>query len=81
MPLRAQYLSDDEIKWIIILSPILPEHLLRDLSHFNRIIYIQGSPLLPEDLFRANIIAAEKAVILSGEDSKMRDVIIILSLP
>ena len=71
LPLRAQYLSDDEIKWIIILSPILPEHLLRDLSHFNRIIYIQGSPLLPEDLFRANIIAAEKAVILSGEDSKM----------
>jgi len=71
LPLRAQYLSDDELKWIIISSPILPEHLLKDLSHFNRIIYIQGSPLLPEDLFRANIIAAEKSVILSGKDSKM----------
>ena len=71
LPLRAQYLNDDELKWIIILSPFLPDNLLKDLSHFNRIIYIQGSPLLPEDLFRANICAAEKAVILSGEDSKM----------
>ena len=71
LPLRAQYLKEEELKWIIILSPFIPNNLLKDLSHFNRIIYIQGSPLLPEDLFRANIISAEKAVILSGEDSKI----------
>ena len=71
LPLRAKYLQEEEIKWIIILSPSLPNNLLKDLTHFIRIIYIQGSPLLPEDLFRANITNAEKAVILSGGDSKI----------
>ena len=71
LPLRAKYLQEEEIKWIIILSPSLPNNLLKDLTHFSRIIYIQGSPLLPEDLFRANITNAEKAVILSGGDSKI----------
>ena len=71
LPLRAKYLKEEDLKWIIILSPSLPNNLLKDLAHFNKIIYIQGSPLLPEDLFRANIINAEKAVILSGGDSKI----------
>ena len=71
LPLRAKYLPEDDLKWIIILSPSLPSNLLKDLTCFNRIIYIRGSPLLPEDLFRANITNAEKAVILSGGESKM----------
>ena len=71
LPLRAKYLQEEELKWIIILSPSLPSNLLKDLIRFNRIIYIQGSPLLPEDLFRANVINAEKAVILSGGESKV----------
>jgi len=71
LPLRAKYLQEEELKWIIILSPSLPANLLRDLTRFSRIIYIQGSPLSPEDLFRANIINAEKAVILSGDETKV----------
>ena len=71
LPLRARYLEKNDLKWVIILSPSLPSNLLKDLTRFDRIIYIQGSPLLPEDLFRANIMNAEKAVILSGGDSKM----------
>ena len=64
-------MEKNDLKWVIILSPSLPSNLLKDLTRFDRIIYIQGSPLLPEDLFRANIMNAEKAVILSGGDSKM----------
>ena len=75
LPLRAKYLQEEELKWIIILSPSLPSNLLKDLTRFKRIIYIQGSPLLPEDLFRANISNAEKAVILSGGESKMNSMI------
>ena len=71
LPLRAKYLPEDDLKWVIILSPSMPTNLLKDLTGFNRIIYIQGSPLLPEDLFRANVANAEKAVILSGGDSKV----------
>ena len=64
-------MPEDDLKWVIILSPSMPTNLLKDLTGFNRIIYIQGSPLLPEDLFRANVANAEKAVILSGGDSKV----------
>ena len=71
LPLRAKYLQEEELKWVIILSPSMPPNLLKDLTRFDKIIYIQGSPLLPEDLFRANINNAEKAVILSGGDSKI----------
>jgi hypothetical protein len=71
LPLRAKYLQEEELKWIIVLSPSLPTNLLRDFTRFDKIIYIQGSPLSPEDLFRANIINAEKAVILSGDESKV----------
>ena len=71
LPLRARYIEEEDLKWIIILSPIIPEDLLQDLVLFNRIIYIRGSPSSTNDLFRANVIKAEKAVILSNGDSKI----------
>lgn len=71
LPLRAKYLQEDALKWIVILAPNLPQHLFDTFTKFNRIIFIQGSPLLPENLFRANILNADKAVILSSGESKM----------
>ena len=70
LPLRAKYLQEDALKWIVILAPSLPQHLFEAFTKFNRIIFIQGSPLLPENLFRANILNADKAVILSSGQSK-----------
>ena len=80
LPLRAKYLQEDALKWIIILAPSLPSSLLEAFTRFNRIIYIQGSPLLPEDLFRANIINADKAVILSSGDSKINNTFDLMNL-
>jgi len=70
LPLRAKYLQEDALKWIVILAPSLPQHLFEAFTKFSRIIFIQGSPLLPENLFRANILNADKAVILSSGQSK-----------
>ncbi len=70
LPLRAKYLQEDSLKWIVILAPNLPQNLFEAFTKFNRIIFIQGSPLLPENLFRANILNADKAVILSSGQSR-----------
>ncbi|MCQ2815745.1 MAG: calcium-activated potassium channel [archaeon] len=71
LPLRAKYLKEDSLKWVVILAPNLPQSLFEAFTKFNRIIFIQGSPLLPENLLRANILNADKAVILSSGESKV----------
>ena len=76
LPLRAKYLQEEALKWIVILAPSLPQSLFEAFSRFNRIIFIQGSPLLPENLFRANVVNADKAVILSSGESKINNKIL-----
>ena len=76
LPLRAKYLQEDALKWIVILAPYLPQSLFEAFSKFNRIIFIQGSPLLPENLFRANVMNADKAVILSSGESNVNNKIL-----
>ena len=73
LPLRANYLPEKSLKWIVILSPSLPQDLHDALSVFPKIIFIQGSPLQPENLFRANITTADIAVILSSGFTKAND--------
>ena len=73
LPLRAKYLQEEALKWIVILAPSLPQSLFEAFSRFNRIIFIQGSPLLPENLFRANVVNADKAVILSSGENKINN--------
>lgn len=76
LPLRAKYLQEEALKWIVILAPSLPQSLFEAFSRFSRIIFIQGSPLLPENLFRANVVNADKAVILSSGESKINNKIL-----
>lgn len=80
LPLRAKYLQEEALKWIVILAPSLPQSLFEAFSRFNRIIFIQGSPLLPENLFRANVVNADKAVILSSGESKVNHKFEILNI-
>lgn len=69
LPLRASYLK--EMQPVVILSPEPPTNEMWDsMSRFPKIYYIKGSPLLSEDLHRANINFADKAVVL-GQDIKM----------
>ena len=70
LPLRAKYLGNQNLKYIVILGENLSEQLYNDLAKFPYIIYIQGSPLLPENLYRANIMNAEISVILSNSNIK-----------
>lgn len=70
LPLRAKYLGHQSLKYIVILGENLTESLYNDLAKFPYIVYIQGSPLLPENLYRANIMNAEIAVILSNSNIK-----------
>ena len=70
LPLRAKYLTENMLKWVVILAPMLPQEIYDALSIFPKIIFIQGDPLHPENLFRANITTADIAVILSSNFSK-----------
>lgn len=70
LPLRAKYLGEQNLKYIVILGENLSESLYNSFAKFPFIIYIQGSPLLPENLYRANIMNAEIAVILSNSNIK-----------
>ena len=65
LPLRANYLK--EYQYVVILSPEKPSDIWEFISRFPKIMHIKGSPLLREDLIRANINFADKAVIL-GQD-------------
>jgi hypothetical protein len=69
LPLRAKYLR--ETQYIVILAPEKPTEIWEYINRFPKIKYIKGSPLLGEDLIRANINFAEKAVIL-GRDMSSR---------
>ena len=69
LPLRSRYLPENLLKWIVILAPSLPQDIHDALSKFPKVIFIQGDPLSPENLFRANIGSAEIAVILSSFSS------------
>ena len=40
LPLRAKYLQEEALKWIVILAPSLPQSLFEAFSRFNRIIFI-----------------------------------------
>ena len=66
LPLRNKYLPEKFLKWIVILSPFLPQDIHETLCKFPKIIYIKGDPLDPDNLFRVNIISADIAVILSS---------------
>lgn len=70
LPLRAKYLGRENIKWVVILAQDMPKDLWDSISRFENIILINGSPLNVEDLYRANIEYADKAVILECENSK-----------
>ena len=65
LPLRAKYLTENMLKWIVILAPVLPQEIYDTLNIFPKIIFIEGDPLNPENLFRANIKTADIAVILN----------------
>lgn len=67
LPLRAKYLGEDNLKWLVILSNDISKEW-ESISRFQNIIYINGSPLNTEDLYRANIEYADKAVILECEN-------------
>ena len=76
LPLRNKYLPEKLLKWIVILAPFLPQEIHQALCKFPKIIFIKGDPLFPENLFRANIVSADIAVILNSSyiyDSKQID--------
>lgn len=68
LPLRAKYYGKENLKYVVILTQYMPKELWESISKFENIILINGSPLLIEDLYRANIEYASKAVILENEN-------------
>ena len=64
LPLRAKYLGRENLKYIVILTNNMTQELWESISCFEDIILIDGSPINIEDLLRANIEYADKAVIL-----------------
>jgi hypothetical protein len=77
LPLRAKYLHFH--KPIVILNPEPPSNeIWESINRFPNIWYIKGSPKNMEDLYRANIGYADKAIIFAntlmiGDDSDMCD--------
>ena len=67
-PLRARYLGKENLKYLVILSNNMSQELIDAISRFENIILIEGSPLSIEDLLRANIEYADKAVILGSNN-------------
>ena len=65
LPLRSRYIPEKLLKWIVILAPTLPQDIHDAISKFPKVIFIQGDPLHPENLYRANINKAAIAVILA----------------
>jgi hypothetical protein len=66
LPLRSKNLPIKLLKWIVILTPNLPQEIHDILSKFPKIIFIQGDPLYSDNLMRANIITADIAIILGN---------------
>ena len=58
----------------MILCPEPPQNEIWEcINRFPKIIYIKGHPLLHEDLHRANITMADKAVIMGQSNLKNSD--------
>ena len=70
LPLRAKYFGKENLKYVVILTQDMPKDLWDSIARFEKIILINGSPLCIEDLYRANIEYASKAVILENENIK-----------
>ena len=68
LPLRAKYLGEENLKYIVILTNNMTQELWDSISCFEKIILINGSPLIIEDLLRANIEYADKAVVLGNNN-------------
>lgn len=66
LPLRSKYIPENLLKWIVILANNLPQEIHEVLTKFQKIVFIQGDPLNPDNLYRANINSADIAVILSS---------------
>ena len=66
-PLRSKSLPIKLLKWIVILAPTLPKEAHDILIRFPKIIFIQGDPLLTDNLLKANIMAADIAIILRND--------------
>lgn len=77
LPLRARYLHFH--KSIVILNPEPPSNeVWESINRFPNLFYIKGCPKNQEDLYRANIGYADKAIIFAntekhGEDVDMSD--------
>ncbi|CAD8213071.1 unnamed protein product [Paramecium octaurelia] len=63
LPLRAKYLK--EIQYVVILAPEKPTEIWDQINRFPKVKFVQGSPLISEDLQRASIHCADKAVIFA----------------
>lgn len=73
LPLRARYLK--ELMYIVILNPEPPgPELWNQISVFPNLIYVRGSPLVNEDLIRAGIKHAKKAVIMDSGKNNSTDI-------
>ena len=66
LPLRSKSLPIKLLKWIVILTPNLPQEIHDTLSKFPKIVFIQGDPLYADNLMRANIMTADIAIILGA---------------
>jgi hypothetical protein len=73
LPLRSRSIGFENLKYIVFLSPVISPKIYDWLTKFPKIIFILGSPLFPENLFRANIMNANKAVILSKSNDHYMD--------
>eukprot|EP00744_Colponema_vietnamica_P004998 GILI01007381.1.p1 GENE.GILI01007381.1~~GILI01007381.1.p1 ORF type:complete len:1097 (+),score=258.72 GILI01007381.1:466-3291(+) len=64
LPLRAKYLPF--FQPIVILTPEpIPDHIWTHICFFQQLYVVVGSALVEEDLKRANLMQADKAIILS----------------
>ena len=68
LPLRAKYIPEKLLKWVVILANYLPNDIHETLRNFQKIIFIQGDPLNPENFHKVNISSADIAVILSQKN-------------
>ncbi len=66
LPLRSKYIPEHLLKWIVILAINLPQEIHDVLFKFQKIIFVQGDPLNPDNLHKVNIDSADIAVILSS---------------
>jgi hypothetical protein len=66
LPLRSKYIPEHLLKWIVILATNLPQDIHEFLVKFQKIIFIQGDPLNPDNLHKVNINSADIAVILTS---------------